>query len=80
MFFLRGKEGSAHLGRFSFSRENLHRSGKMCRGTIVTLREGINEEDRSKVGTRENSGRKKCGHNESDNYSDKIEKSSDTVQ
>lgn len=47
MFFLRGKEGSARLGRFSFPARICGRADpKRC---VENVKENINREDRSKA-------------------------------
>lgn len=74
MFFLRGKEGSARLGRFSFPARICGRADpKRCVENV----KDIIREDRSKA--RMSASEKNCrvDNNESDNYSDKIGKSSE---
>lgn len=68
MFFLRGKEGSARLERFSFPARICGRADpKRCVENV----KDINREDRSKAGMRV-SAKRIIVWNESDNYSDKI--------
>lgn len=68
MFFLRGKEGSARLGRFSFPARICGRADPKRYTENV---KDINREDRSKAKMNY-----RVGNNESDNYSDKIGKNS----